>query len=357
MPALPRSFPASLLLPLLLAACGAAASPAASTSPSSRPAAPVASSPAAASAKPASSAAASPAAGLKPVKVAIPTKGSEFVWLYFGKDAGIFQKHGLDLQIGIVAAANEAAALTSGDIDFAATSLTRAGLNGLPVRNIMFSSNKPGYVVVGAKGLTSPDQLRGKTLTSDAPDTLGRILLTAFMTNKGIKPNEYKVVTGNSEQARIALVTTGTAQAAIVTVPGALQLTRQGYPIIGQNADIPSAPTSGLGASQSFLQAKRDFVIQSLQAGMDSLMTMKANKDEVLPIIEKEFSLDADGAGQVYDTVRPNITDNGKPNQAAIQFELSTDQELLQLKEPPKPEQLFDFSILDQLAASGHLTG
>jgi ABC-type nitrate/sulfonate/bicarbonate transport system substrate-binding protein len=359
--------PFFLTLAVALSACGSAAP--ASAPPSAEPPSATASKPApaasaAAAAKPPASAAASSqgavsaAGGLKPIKISIATKGSDFAWLYVAKDLGLFQNHGLDAQISVVAPANSVSALISGDLDLSATAGTiiRSDLKGLPVKVIMMASNKPPFVVMGAKGLTSLDQLKGKVLSADAPQTTTRVMLDAMMKNKGIAPNEYQVVTGTTDDARTAAVVNGAASAAIVNISVAVPFTKQGYPIIGRTTDLPDAPSSGLGASLAELQSKRDLLKSALLASLESLQAFRTQKDKVVPVLAKEFDLSNEDATTVYDTLAPNYTKDGRPSLAAEQFELQADQQALELKEPIKPERIYDFSLLDEIASQAPKT-
>ena len=348
-----------------MAACGGSAAPStpssalatsapvstpASASASAKPASASASQ--AASAKPTGSVAAKPAAsGLKPLKISVATKGSDFAWLYVAKDLGFFQNHGLDAQISVVAPANSVAALVSGDLDLSATAGTviRSDLKGLPVKVIMMASNKPPFVIVGSKGLTSLEQLKGKLISSDAPQTTTRVMLDAMMKSKGIGADQYKVFTGTTDAARMAAVVNGQASAAIVNVSVAIPFQKQGYPIIGKTTDLPDAPSSGLGTSTAALQSKRDILKQALQASLESLDAFRTQKDKVIPVLAQEFALAPEDASLVYDTLTPNYTKDGKPSAAAEQFELTTDQQALELKDPIKPERIYDFSLLDEL--------
>jgi ABC-type nitrate/sulfonate/bicarbonate transport system substrate-binding protein len=330
-------------------AAAVSAKPSAATSGSSSAAKPSAAASAAASAKPGTSG----AAQLKPVKISVATKGSDFAWLYVAKDLGFFQNHGLDAQINTVAPANSVAALVSGDLDLSATAGTviRSDLKGLPVKVIMMASNKPPFVVVGAKGLTSLDQLKGKLISADAPQTTTHVMLDALMKNKGITLDQYKVVTGTTDDARMAAVVNGAASAAIVNISVAIPFTKQGYPIIGRAADLPDAPSSGLGAAQAALQSKRDVLKQTIAASLESFQAFRTQKDKILPVLAKEFDLSTEDATLVYDTLAPNYTKDGKPSPAAMQFEIEADQAALELKEPIKPERIYDFSLLDEVTA------
>lgn len=346
------STPSSAAAPSTAAPKPAASAPASAGSAATKPVASGAVSASAAAKPGASGAPGKPAAsGLKPIKISIATKGSDFAWLYVAKDLGFFQNHGLDPQINVVAPANSVAALVSGDLDLSATAGTviRSDLKGLPVKVILMASNKPPFVVVGAKGLAGLNELKGKLISADAPQTTTRVMLDAMMKAKGIGPDQYKVVTGTTDDARMAAVVNGAASAAIVNVSVAIPFQKQGYPIIGKTTDLPDAPSSGLGTSTAALQSKRDMLKQALQASLESFDAFRTQKDKVIPVLAQEFSLATDDATLVYDTLAPNYTKDGRPSAAAVQFELQADQQALELKDPVKPERIYDFSLLDEL--------
>ncbi len=353
-----RSAISGALAALVLASCGGSAAPA----PATTTGAPSSSASAGASvastvAKPAASASstAKPSAAasgqLRPLKISVPTKGSAFSYLYVAKDLGFFEQHGIDAQIAVVPPANAVTALQSGDLDYAATigSTIRAALRGLPVRVVMVGSNRPDFVILGQKGLTSLDQLSGKLIGSDAPQTTTFVMLTELMKRKGLA-GKYQTLTAANDEGRVALVTNGQAAACIIEVSTARIFEKQGYSELAPTTDFPEEPFVGLGASQAAIQKKGDVLRDGLQAVLQGIDAMRNQKDKVVPIMAKEFDLSAEDAGQIFDALRPNWTADGKPSQAANDFEFANDKDALELKELPKPEQVYDFSLLDQLS-------
>src|SRR5262245_53052376 len=93
---------------LLLTGCGGSAAPTASSSGAAASPAAAASSPAAAAKPAAASAAASAGGSAKPaasaaaarkIKIAYSTQAASFLPIFVAKEAGIYQKHGLDVDI------------------------------------------------------------------------------------------------------------------------------------------------------------------------------------------------------------------------------------------------------------------
>jgi NitT/TauT family transport system substrate-binding protein len=362
-------------LALGLAACGGNAAPGSSGSVASSPAAAVASAAkpaagastaasAAVSAKPAASAAASlaakpaastatPSGQLKTMKIATPIVGSAFAYLYAARDLGLFRNHGIDPQITALAPANAVAALQSGDLDYAAVvgSVIRSALKGIPERVVSIAANRPNFSILGAKNISSLEQLQGKVVAVDAPGSTSFVMLTELMKRKGLA-GKYQTVTANSDETRALLVENNQAAAAIVDVSNGLRLEKDGYPLLAHVADFPEAPFSGMGAATAALQKNREFMKAGLQASLEGVEAMRTRKSDVVPIMVKTLNLTADQAGAVSDQMRGSWTADGKASQAAIDFELSNDQVTLELKEKPRPEQVFDFSLLDEIGRS-----
>jgi len=328
-----------ILVALVLAACAGGAAP--STASALSAPAKAASSP---SAQPSSS------GQLKTVKIAIPIVGSSFTYLFAARDLGFFRNHGLEPQIVAIAPANAVAALQSGDLDYAAVvgSIIRSALKGVPERVVSIAANRPNFGIVGAKGLTSLDQLQGKIVAVDNPGSTSFVMLTELMKVKGLA-GKYQTVHANSDETRLLLVTNGQAQGAILDTSNALRMQHEGFALLARPIDFPEAPFSGMGAAQSSLQKNRDFMKAGLQAALEGVDAMRTRKAEVVPIMVKELNLTAEQASEVYDQLRDGWTTNGRPTQGAVDFELKNDFETLELKEMPKPDQVFDFSLLDEL--------
>ncbi len=333
-----RFFACSLVtLSLALAACGGSAQTAVS---------------APAQASSAAAAPASSAAQLKTMKIATPIVGSAFAYLYAARDLGLFKARGIDPQIIAMPPANAVAALQAGDLDYAATtgSIIRSALKGIPERVVQVAANRPNFTILGAKGVSSLDQLRGKVIAVDAPGSTSYVMLTELLKRKGLPTGDYKTVAANSDEARSLLVQNNQAQAAIVDVANGVKFVADGYPVLAKVADFPDEPFSGLGSSTAALQKNRDFMKAGLQASLDGVAAMRTRKTDVVPIMAKTLNITEQQAGEVFDAMKDSWTTDGKPSQAATDFEMTNDQLTLELKDKPSPDQVYDFSLLDELS-------
>jgi hypothetical protein len=72
-------------------------------------------------------------------------------------------------------------------------------------------------------------------------------------------------------------------------------------------------------------------------------------KEKTVAVLMKQLALSQDEAAYVYDGMQGGWALDGKPTPGALKLEFELDQRDMGLKEPPKPEQVYDFSLLDEL--------
>ena len=112
------------------------------------------------------------------VRFAYPAKSLNYLPITMGRDKGMFQAEGIDLQMVLVASTIQVAALTTGDIDFSgAQSQVMAGAaRGLPVKVVGFLTIKPSFWLMAKPEIKSMADLKGKiigiTAIGSSTDTL-----------------------------------------------------------------------------------------------------------------------------------------------------------------------------------------
>jgi ABC-type nitrate/sulfonate/bicarbonate transport system substrate-binding protein len=242
------------------------------------------------------------------------------------------------------------AALLTGDLDFytATGTTTRAALRGVPVRIIMVGLNRPDHALVATKEITSVEQLRGKVLGGYTAQATVNVILTELMQRKGLRPDEYKIL--NVGTARLAALTAGNVPAAVLNGLETVYAVKQGFRVLARAAEVIELSTGGLGASVANLQNKRDVFRRAIQATLECIRITATQKERVLPVLMKQFSLSQEDAASIYDAAHSAWSLDGRPTPGATKFEFEIDQRDMGLKEPPRPEQVFDFSLLDELA-------
>jgi len=289
---------------------------------------------------------------LRPLRVALPSHTIGATQYYVGRSTGIFEGHGFDLQLLVLEQRAALAALMTGDLDFytATGTSTRSALRGVPVRCVMVGLNRPDHVLVAAKEIVNIEQLRGKVIGGYTANATVNVILMELLRRKGLKPDEYKIL--NVGTARFAALAGGSVPAAVLNGLETVKAVKQGFRPLARAAEVIELATGGLCTTVNSLQTKRDILRAAVQAALESIKVTATQKEKVLPVLMKQFSLVYEDVSYIYDNVHSGWALDGRPTPGSQKFEFDLAQKEMGLKEPPRPEQVYDFSLLDEIGKS-----
>ena len=287
---------------------------------------------------------------LRPLHIALANHSATMTHIYVAKHLGIFENYGYDARVLVLEPRAGIAAMLAGDLDFytAIGSTARAALRGAPIRVGLVALNRPDFMLVATKDIANIEQLKGKVIGGYTPQGTVNVVLNEMLRRKGFKPEDYKVV--NAGTARAAALSSGAVQVAMLNSVETVRMVKQGFHVLARAADELEVPQSGLGMSMASMQAKREFLRPAVQAVVDAIRIITNQKERTVSVLVKQLSLNQDEAAYVYDSIQKGWALDGKPTVGAMKLELELDQRDMGLKQPPKPEQIYDFSILDELA-------
>jgi ABC-type nitrate/sulfonate/bicarbonate transport system substrate-binding protein len=285
---------------------------------------------------------------LPPLHVALANHSVSMTAIYVAKYLGIFENYGYDARVLVLEPRAALAALLSGELDFytAIGSTTRAALSGLPVRVGLVALNRPDFSLVAVKEIASFEQLKGKVIGGYTPQGTVNVVLNEMMRRRGFKPDDYKVI--NAGTARAAALSSGAVQVALLNSVETVRMVKQGFHVLARAGDVLEIPQSGLGMSIAALQSKREFLRPAAHAVLEAIRIIATQKEKTVPILMTQLALNQEEAGYIYDAIHPGWALDGRPTANAMKLEFELDQRSMNLKELPKPEQIYDFSLLDE---------
>ena len=140
-------------------------------------------------------------------KVAIGYSGwTGFAPLTLAKEAGIFKKHGLDVDLKKIPQKDRHLAIASGDVQCAATTVETWvvwNASGVPTRQIFQMDKSYGADGMAVRGnVAKIADLKGKTVAASAPGTAPYFTLAWFLKKNGLSVKDVTVV--NLEPAAAA---------------------------------------------------------------------------------------------------------------------------------------------------------
>ena len=132
---------------------------------------------------------------------------------WIAKEAGIFKKNGLDIELIYISGSTRGVqSLIAGDVTFAdavGTSAINGKLAGGDFAVISSLSNTLPYYIIGKPAIKSPTDLKGRSAAAHIPGTAADFALRLALKKVGLSLKDIKAVTVGGGPARIAAVLSG----------------------------------------------------------------------------------------------------------------------------------------------------
>ena len=277
----------------LLLACGSqGASPSASTGPSS------ASAPAAGSGAQAPAQTGAPPQPTK-VRVAFSQVYPGITIPWTTQEAGIYAKHGLDVEMTYIASTQTVPAALAGEVDISlggGYAVVNSNLGGSDLKMFLGFVNWYPYELMVAPEINSVDDLRGKALGvsrfGSASDVATRVALQKF----GLAPERDVIIlqTG-SMQERVAAMKAGAVVGGVASPPDPTILRREGFKSLLSLAALGEQEMNVIAfAGGRWLQANEATAQAYVNASIEGIHFAKNNPDFTRRVLATELKLDDD---------------------------------------------------------------
>ena len=280
-----------------------------------------------------------------------------------GKDAGIFAKHGIDIEpIYMGGGVNSLAAVTSGSVHFlsaGATANISARLGGMDITMLAVQSNRIDYTVFSPAEIKSPQDLKGKIVTGTRPGASADSALRLALIKWGLVPDKDVVFisVAESQQGRLNALARGTVSATVLTPPFGGMAKQLG---LRELADLRKLdveyPGNSIAAMESYVKSHPAAVESFLKAYVESLYFMRTQKEKSIAGIMKFLKLSdrarAEEGYNYYIEIWP-------PMPYASPTAIKTALQFLAQRQPKAasapPEEFYDMSFLKRIDQSGFL--
>lgn len=301
-------------------------------------------------------------AKLERMNIGYSAQAGAFAPIWITKDAGIFQKHGLDVNlIFIPGGPTAAAAMLAGEVQAAAMAgpaVVTSNLGGTDLVMIAGMVNTFAFQIVTVKNITAPQQLKGKRVGVNrfgtAPDIAARFALQKM----GISPNEVTILQLGEQSTRLLAMKAGQLEAAVVLPPITTMAQREGMNVLMDMSELGAEfQITGLASSQSFISKNRPSAMKLMRAFVEGIHFYKTRKKESMAIIAKYMRTnDIEAVEATWDYFANKIVPR-KPYPTAQGIKALLD---LAAKERPEaakvpPERIMNTSLLKELDESGYI--
>jgi NitT/TauT family transport system substrate-binding protein len=298
---------------------------------------------------------------LEKMVVGYSAQAGAFAPIWITKEAGLFKKQGLDVNlIFIPGGPTAAAAMLAGEVQavaMAGPAVVTSNLAGSDLVMIAGMVNTFAFQIITVKEITSPAQLKGKRIGVNrygaAPDIAARYSLRHL----GIDPKDVTILQLGEQSTRLAAMKAGQLDAAVVLPPITTIAQKEGMNVIMDMSELGAKfQITGLASSQNFVTQKRLSALL-MRAFVEGIHFYKTRKKESMDIIARYMRInDMEAVGATYDYFANKIVPK-KPYPSVKGIKALLD---LAAKERPEaarlsPERFVNISLLKELDDSGFI--
>ena len=169
------------------------------------------------------------------LEVATAGSGSTSLPLLVALEGGYFARRGLNVSVNQVGATVAVQGVISGTIDIyqGGTAAIAASLAGADIIYVAAAVDRNSLILFGQKGITSFENLRGKSIATTFPGAFGEIAVRITARKRGMEVGkDLKLLYHRSPPEALSTFFAGNADALIITPPQTELAKQQGYPVI-----------------------------------------------------------------------------------------------------------------------------
>ncbi len=284
---------------------------------------------------------------------------------WVGKEAGIFDKNGLDVNlIFFTGGSTSILALVSGDVPVTQVSgpglinSVLAGSDAVFVAGGMTSLN---YVLMGRVGVTKPEQLKGGSVAisrfGSATDSIARFALKKI----GLTPGkDVAIVQVGSGPDRLDAALTGRVTAAVINPPASFIAEKRGLAVIADVAKMGLIfQHTGVATTKRYIREHPEVVRSYVKSQVEAVHAIWTDENASIKALQKYMGRSVDHEILVRSwkniLTEPLLPKKQYPSLEGLKTVLDDLGERDHRAKAAKPEQFVDFTFIRELDKSGFI--
>jgi NitT/TauT family transport system substrate-binding protein len=292
-----------------------------------------------------------PAQAQERVRMALSVRNVVFLPFYYARDAKIFEKHGLNVELIQMRSDLQLAGLASGEVDYT-PSVGPAGAafaNGLPVKALAVLYRAPLFSLVGPPALSNVKELEGKKVAVSRIGSESHRYGSLIIESAGADPKKVTFIQTGSTTVSLTAIQQGSVNAAVLSPPFTGMMAEKGFKILGRSRSLAEAPWLGLVVHRHKVERQPEQVRNMLRSMRDVTAVIRRDKPAVISYIEKNFKVSTANAASSYDDIAGVMVDSLMLSDKQIQEYLDGSYQRGELPKPIAASDMFDFSLLRSL--------
>jgi NitT/TauT family transport system substrate-binding protein len=281
--------------------------------------------------------------------------------LWVAKEAGIYKKHGLDVNVLYIEGTPKALmALFAGELQTVAgtgPAVVNAKLRGADVTMVMGFEVFLPYYLVAVQGINKVEDLKGKVGANHSAATSADFAMRLGLRSVGVDPDKdvnLRVV--GATNLRVLAMKQGQAQFTVVSATEREEVEKLGFRVVADLAAkrIPY-PHAGLITSQRMLKEKHEAMLRFGRAAVESIHYFKTHKPETIAVLKKYVKTDPTTLETAYNYLKGAIPDLPYPTAEGMKTYISEAGRTQPAIAKADPASFVDTSLVKEVEDEGFL--
>src|ERR1043165_1731898 len=248
------------------------------------------------------------------MRVGISAVSLGFLPTVMAEKKGFYTKYGLIAEHVLVPCAIATNALLSEDLDYAVcTGPGIAGaIKGLPIKLIMATQDKLGYLLLVKSNIQNLTALRGKTIgISTFGSQLYLTSLTLFRKSGMEAGKDVNLLPAGDNNARIAAMESGKIDAAFVSSPADIFGVKRGYKVLLWSRDYVPLTQNAIVVTDRKLKQSPDQVKRTIKGSIEALKFIRDHQEQSVDIAARWLKLDVPTTHAAFENYLPCYSPDG----------------------------------------------
>ena len=263
------------------------------------------------------------------VRIGISAASLGFLPTVLAEKKGIYSKHGINSEHVLVPCAIATNALLSDDLDYAVcTGPGIAGaIKGLPIKLVMTTQDKLGYLLLVKPEVQKLTDLRGKTIGISTFGSQLYLTTVTLFRQAGMEPGkDVNLLPGGDNTARLAAMDAGKIDAAFVSSPADIFGAKRGYKVLLWTRDHVPLTQNAVVVTDKRLKQSPEQVKRTIKGTIEALQFIRDHHEESVVIASKWLKLNLATTRAAFENYLPCYSrDGGLSDQALrdlVRYEL-----------------------------------
>lgn len=224
------------------------------------------------------------AATLHRIRVGYPSPSASFYPLFATKEAGLFEKYGLEVEMIYVQGVQLVQVHVAGQLDLATISgvvFLQASVEGADLILVASSIDTQLMKIMAHPSISGPADLKGKTIAITRFGSLTDLLVRPVLTNWGLDPNkDVKLVQIGRMPDIATAIALRKVDGGVLSFPTSLHAEKMGLKTLLDLAESGmDIPATTVAVSRKYSKSHRDLVLRFLKAYIEGTRRLLVDRE------------------------------------------------------------------------------